>query len=99
MVSTFAVYPSLRDRGVLITGGASGIGAGMVEHFAEQGACVGFVDLDGAAAQRRSGSGGEKASTVRVVAADLRDIAQLRDAIARLRAELGRPIRVLVNNA
>ncbi|MFC5742360.1 SDR family NAD(P)-dependent oxidoreductase [Dyella tabacisoli] len=50
MTPTFAHYPSLAGRSVLITGGASGIGASFVEHFARQGARVGFVDLDDAAA-------------------------------------------------
>jgi len=46
----FAQYPSLRDVVVLITGGASGIGAAMVEHFASQGARVAFIDVDDASA-------------------------------------------------
>jgi FlaA1/EpsC-like NDP-sugar epimerase len=33
---SFASYPSLQNRVVLITGGASGIGATMVEQFAHQ---------------------------------------------------------------
>jgi NAD(P)-dependent dehydrogenase (short-subunit alcohol dehydrogenase family) len=37
----FARYPSLRERAVVVTGGASGIGASIVAHFAEQGARVG----------------------------------------------------------
>ena len=41
----YARYPSLVDRGVLITGGGSGIGATLVSHFAEQGARVGFIDI------------------------------------------------------
>ncbi len=48
-MNSFAQYPSLRDRPVLITGGATGIGAAMVEAFAGQGARVGFIDLDAAA--------------------------------------------------
>ena len=40
-----AIYPSLRDKRVVVTGGGSGIGAGLVEGFVRQGARVAFVDL------------------------------------------------------
>jgi NAD(P)-dependent dehydrogenase (short-subunit alcohol dehydrogenase family) len=40
-----AMYPSLRERRVFITGGGSGIGACLVESFARQGARVAFVDI------------------------------------------------------
>jgi len=46
----YAQYPSLQDKVVLITGGATGIGASMVEHFAAQGSRVAFLDLDESAA-------------------------------------------------
>ena len=42
---SFARYPSLIDKVVFITGGGSGIGAAMVEAFAEQKANVAFVDI------------------------------------------------------
>ena len=45
-------YPSLRDRKVFVTGGASGIGAAIVSAFAQQGSRVAFVDVDEAASSR-----------------------------------------------
>ena len=40
-----ALYPSLAGKRVLITGGGSGIGAGIVEGFVRQGADVTFFDI------------------------------------------------------
>src|SRR5262245_4554883 len=97
-VSQFACYPSLRDRAVVVTGGASGIGASIVRHFVEQGARVGFIDFDADAGRALTTEFGAKAHC-RFVEADLRDIAQLRAAMTRLADELGRPPTVLVNNA
>ena len=45
-MGALANYPSLRDRCVFITGGATGIGAAIVKAFAQQGAKVAFVDVD-----------------------------------------------------
>jgi NAD(P)-dependent dehydrogenase (short-subunit alcohol dehydrogenase family) len=89
----FARYPSLDGRVVLITGGASGIGAGMVEHFTAQGAQTAFLDFNREAGEALAGRTGAM-----FVFCDLRDIAALRAAIAGIRAALG-PITVLVNNA
>ncbi len=94
MAFNFATYPSLRDRAVLVTGGASGIGAAMVEAFAAQGARVGFIDRDAGAGQALVA----RAPGAVMQAADLCDIEQLRDAVSQLRQRLG-PIQVLVNNA
>ena len=40
-----AIYPSLKDKRVVVTGGASGIGASIVSAFAAQGARVMFLDI------------------------------------------------------
>jgi len=97
-MTTFARYPSLSDRTVLITGGATGIGASLVETFAAQGARVGFLDIDASAgaalAQRLAGA---RHAPV-FVPADLTDIAALKSGIDAVRQHFG-PIAVLLNNA
>jgi len=98
MPDQFAIYPSLKGRRVLVTGGASGIGASIVEHFARQQALVGFVDLDEDAAARTLAMMPE-GSTVRFARCDLRDIPALKAAIAGLAGDLGGSFTVLVNNA
>ena len=94
----FARYPSLTDRVVFVTGGGSGIGAAMVAGFARQDARVAFVDIDVAASEALVAELSDCRHAPLFMPCDLLDIAALRDAIARTRAELG-PAAVLVNNA
>jgi NAD(P)-dependent dehydrogenase (short-subunit alcohol dehydrogenase family) len=95
----FARYPSLRDRSILITGGASGIGASMVEQFAIQGARVAFVDLAAQKAQELIDSlQGRCAHLPQFWACDLRNIAELRSVVTAIEKQIG-GIRVLINNA
>jgi NAD(P)-dependent dehydrogenase (short-subunit alcohol dehydrogenase family) len=99
MTEIFAVYPSLRDRVVLVTGGASGIGAEEVTQFARQGAKVAFLDIADAAAFTLIASlTAEGLLPPLYLPCDLKDIPALRSAIAQTADRLG-PITVLVNNA
>jgi D-xylose 1-dehydrogenase len=95
----FASYPSLQGRPVLITGGASVIGASMVEHFAAQGSKVALLDIDQGAADKLvkeiSACGSQAPVFLRC---DLKDIAALRAAIAEIEDRHG-AVRVLVNSA
>ena len=93
-----AVYPSLSGRSVVVTGGASGIGAAIVAAFVAQGARVGFVDIDDEAAAAVRADHADAAHPPRFVACDLTDIDALRAAFATLTAEFG-GVDVLVNNA
>jgi D-xylose 1-dehydrogenase len=99
MTGSFARYPSLRDRVVFITGGASGIGASEVTHFAEQGAKVAFVDINDEAGTALAASLRDAGHPEAFYQhCDLRDIGALRRAISTAADRLG-PITVLVNNA
>ncbi|MGJ5130080.1 SDR family NAD(P)-dependent oxidoreductase [Bradyrhizobium oligotrophicum] len=91
------IYPSLKDRAVLVTGGGSGIGEAIVRNFVGQGARVGFIDIDLEASRQLLASLPAEAK-VHFEHADLRDIGALRAAVAGARAALG-PITILVNNA
>ena len=93
-----AIYTSLKDRTVLVTGGGSGIGASIVEHFAAQGARVGFLDIADEPSKALADRLGKEGAEVAFEHADLTDIEATRAAIERVRARLG-PITVLVNNA
>jgi NAD(P)-dependent dehydrogenase (short-subunit alcohol dehydrogenase family) len=93
----FATYPSLREKTVYITGGASGIGAQMVQAFAAQGAHVGFLDLD-AENSAKLVSEITASGTVTFETCDLRDIDALQYALKALKARIG-PANVLINNA
>jgi len=86
-------YHSLEGRNVLITGGASGIGAAMVSAFRAQGARVSFLDID-----ENVGKATAAATGADFYACDLTDIAALRAAVAQVEAQHG-AVDVLVNNA
>ena len=97
--SRMAIYPSLEDRVVMVTGGASGIGEAMVEAFCRQRAQVIFLDVLDEAAERlvaRLGRDGMRAPVY--LRCDLTDVEALRrvveEALRRFSA-----VDVLVNNA
>ena len=94
----FATYPSLRGRTVFISGGASGIGASLVEHFARQGAKVGFVDRQEEAGRALASTLASTGPPPLFIPLDLRDIPALQRAIADVGEQLG-GITILVNNA
>ena len=90
-------YRSLDGRSVFVSGGGSGIGATIVEAFANQGAAVAFVDLAAAPSQALCGRLSAGGATVRYIRCDLTDIPALEAAIADAAMAHG-PIDVLINN-
>jgi D-xylose 1-dehydrogenase len=94
----FATYPSLSNRTVLITGGASGIGEKLVEAFAAQSAQVIFLDIQDEAANaliHRLQQQGAPNPTY--FSCDLTDTASLKNCLQTIQAHF--EIDVLINNA
>jgi NAD(P)-dependent dehydrogenase (short-subunit alcohol dehydrogenase family) len=97
--SSAAIYPSLKDKAVVVSGGASGIGEAIVEAFAKQHAQVFFLDIQDKAAEilveRLQGSGCPR---VKYFHSDLTDIEALQRTMGEI-LQLVPAVDVLVNNA
>ena len=94
----------LKDKRVLITGGASGIGAATAARFLEEGARVCVLDRDAAACERikrdlRVGEAGvSEAGVSEAIIADVTDLMQVEAAFAEA-IRLMDGVDVLINNA
>ncbi len=89
-----AVYPSLAGKRVVITGGATGIGAGLVEAFAAQNAHVTFLDIDTASGEALA----QRLETPKFLSCDLTDLDALKAAMTAAMDEMG-GLDILLNNA
>lgn len=97
MTDQKAIYPSLRDKVVFITGGATGIGAEYVTQFARQGAKVGFVDRDAKGATALINSLAAETYKPFFIECDVTDVSALQSAIRQCAEHFG-DIEVLINN-
>lgn len=93
-----AIYPCLKEKPVLISGGASGIGEALVRNFGSQGARVGFVDVQQEAGAALSSELKGLGQTVVFQHCDITDTSQYQRAIKRFE-EMHGPCLVLINNA
>ena len=92
---TTAIYPSLANKTVVITGGGSGIGAEIVRGFVRQKARVFFLDI----AEGESRALVDKLDgAATFLKCDLTNISELKAAFATIEAK-GGPVATLVNNA
>lgn len=97
-MSEFAVYPSLDGMPVIVSGGASGIGEGIVRAFAAQGSKVGFVDIAAEAGRKLEAELNAAGATVTFARCDITDVTAYQAVIGQFEAAHG-PALALVNNA
>ena len=93
-----AVYPSLRGKRVVVTGGGSGIGASIVAAFARQGAQVSFLDIAADESRALERSLGKSIPSPRFYDCDLRDLKAVNGTFAQITERFGAP-EILINNA
>ena len=94
-----AIYPSLENKIVLITGGASGIGESIVEHFIMQKSKVVFLDIEDQLAENLINKIYKKySSKPTYLKCDLKNTNQLKEKINEVSSQIGK-ISILVNNA
>ena len=93
------IYSDLKDKKVFITGGGSGIGASIVEHFCEQGSNVFFIDINEKSSNKLvSDCKNKKFSVPTFINCDLLNIKFLQNTISKIISDNG-AIDILVNNA
>jgi len=95
-MSNEAVYPSLNNKVVLVTGGGSGIGESITRSFIKQGAKVAFLDFNEKDSIKLIND--LNTDNLHFEFCDLRDIEQLKNSIKKISSKFG-PIQILVNNA
>ena len=94
-----AKYFDLKNKKVFITGGGSGIGASIVEHFCEQNSEVYFVDINVKESNKLiSDIKNKKFKIPTFIECDLLNIKKLQDTISKIISEKG-PIDILINSA
>lgn len=93
-----AIYPDLSGRSVVISGGATGIGATLTEAFTAQGARVAVIDIDAVAGQALVQSLTGQGAVAAFHACDITNTVALQAAIQSAAAVHG-PVTVLLNNA
>ena len=92
-------YFDLENKKVFITGGGSGIGASIVEHFCEQRSEVYFVDINDDESNKLINLIDKKKFKIpKYFNCDLTDISKLQSIISKINSEKG-SIDVVVNNA
>lgn len=87
-----------RNRVVVVTGAAAGIGLGIAQRFARDGYPTAMLDIQGDLLRREADALSEEGAKVLALRVDVANRAQIDEAYAAVRKELG-PIGIVIPNA
>src|SRR5262245_19642551 len=88
----------LKDRTVLVTGGANGIGSAIVRRLAQEGMTIGILDRDAAAGEQVAGEIRNTGARASFYLLDITDYRAVARAVENFESACG-PLACLVNNA
>jgi 2-hydroxycyclohexanecarboxyl-CoA dehydrogenase len=88
----------LKDKTIMVTGGAQGIGKAISTALARQGARVAIADIDGTAAGKTVDELKQQSLAAMAVQTDITDLQKVKESVAKVKEAFG-SIDVLVNNA
>ncbi|GGX91689.1 SDR family oxidoreductase [Massilia dura] len=94
----YATYPDLKNKRVVVTGGGTGIGAGIVDAYVRQGSQVVFLDIDDEPSQRLAAGYPGAAHQPRFIHCDMTDVEALKKTFADIERDIG-GVDILINNA
>ena len=93
----YATYPDLKNKRVVVTGGGTGIGAGIVDAYVRQGSQVVFLDIADEPSQQLAASYPQAAHQPRFLHCDMTNLEELKKTFAEI--ERDGPVDILINNA
>jgi 2-hydroxycyclohexanecarboxyl-CoA dehydrogenase len=88
----------LQDKVAIVTGGAQGIGKGIVRALAKQGAKIAVADLSREGAESTASEIEKEGGVALAVQTDITDFDQVMAMVSRVKESYG-PVDILVNNA
>ncbi len=94
----YPIYPDLKNKNILISGGGSGIGASFVEAFTFQGSRVAFLDIQEEVSNELVRKISKNAPKPLFLKCDLTDINELKNSVSLVEKKFG-AVNVLINNA
>ena len=91
-------YENLKNKTVIITGGASGLGVGIAKILADQGALISLIDINSSNLQKTKNDIEKTGHKISIYKCDVTNQTQVEKTIELIEKEM-KQIHILVNSA